>query len=92
MDSNKVFPPGMNNHGLSGFVMMLPYIEQTAVYDQIAARNFSFRPWDAEPATTTTISAFLCPSDGSAGNNAFGGDDVRGNSSYVLSRGDALPS
>jgi prepilin-type N-terminal cleavage/methylation domain-containing protein/prepilin-type processing-associated H-X9-DG protein len=89
MDSNKVFPPGMNNHGLSGFVMMLPYIEQTAVYDQIAARNFSFRPWDAEPATTTTISTFLCPSDGSAGNNAFGGDDVRGNSSYVLSRGDA---
>jgi prepilin-type N-terminal cleavage/methylation domain-containing protein/prepilin-type processing-associated H-X9-DG protein len=89
MDSHKVFPPAMNNYALSGFVMMLPYIEQTAIYDRIAARSFAFRPWEVEPATDTMIAAFLCPSDGEATNNVSGGDERRGNCSYVLSRGDA---
>lgn len=90
MDAYKVFPPGVNSYALSGFVMMLPFVEQSAVYDRIAARQFSFRPWDVEPATDTMIATFLCPSDGEAANNQSGNDERRGNCSYVLSRGDTF--
>ncbi len=50
--------------------MLLPYMEQTAVYNSC---NFSWTVWDMggpqynSTASNTMISAFLCPSDGNAG-------------------------
>jgi len=54
----------------SAHAMMLPYMEQSAVYNTI---NFNFlSSYDLAgainyTASTTTIQAFLCPSDGNAG-------------------------
>jgi prepilin-type processing-associated H-X9-DG protein len=90
MDSHKVFPPGLNQHALSALVFLLPYVEQSAVYDPIASQNFSFTPWSGTQCQAK-ISTFLCPSDGPAFNDSEGADDPqRGNHSYVFSRGDAF--
>lgn len=89
-DSYKVFPPGMIGTGdlwsggldwistrdrMSGFVSLMPYIEQTALYEQISSpmtyngRNFppfGPVPWigpSAYPPWGQQIPALLCPSD-----------------------------
>ena len=54
----------------SAHAMMLPYIEQTQVYN---AANFSWNIWYADGANINAtvwnikVAAFLCPSDGNAG-------------------------
>ena len=92
-DSHKVFCPGMIGTGdlwsggldwistrdrMSGFVSLMPYIEQTALYDQISSpltfggRDFpAFGPvpWigpSSYPPWGQQIPALLCPSDGNA--------------------------
>ncbi len=60
--------PDGNSNRLCGFVAMLPYIEQTALYDQIKAGDSSIPPWGAGPwtgwAVWNTAPAMLsCPSD-----------------------------
>ncbi len=73
----------------SGFAMLLPYLDQAPVYEQI---DFSYR-WDSNVAGTrnntmarTKIAAFLCPSDpGSSANY----DANMGPTSYGLSAGPA---
>lgn len=95
--TNDTFPPGgvcaqaatgcsysWNGHSAQG--MMLPFLEQTAVYNAI---NFSFVPWsggglNSDPNSTarySTINAFLCPSD----QNAQSSSDRR--NSYLASQG-----
>jgi prepilin-type N-terminal cleavage/methylation domain-containing protein/prepilin-type processing-associated H-X9-DG protein len=56
--------------------LMLNYMEQSALYNSI---NFSYAPeWSGTPAYAinstaylTTVSSFLCPSDGNAGKGGF---------------------
>jgi len=64
-DVHKLFPSRENaTQSVSGFVSLLPYIEQQALYNTIASSvnwswpyNPSYTPWQV------TISALLCPSD-----------------------------
>jgi prepilin-type N-terminal cleavage/methylation domain-containing protein/prepilin-type processing-associated H-X9-DG protein len=72
------------SNGLSGLALMLPYLEQTAIYNSL---NFSLGLiWGGSPpgldpiqftAITSTVSSFLCPSDG----------DGVGRNNYMLSNG-----
>lgn len=106
-DSMKMFPalkqgtsgpwtgnyPGDNNSGrLSGFVMLLPYIEQQPMYDQIKRGDPSsginpwgpyawtgWGPWNDSPDT------LLCPSDS-------GADRTGKSNSYAFSVGDQIQS
>jgi len=78
-DSHLVFPPGAatgnstvsfasggGNLAATGYVLMLPYLDQTNVYNQL---NFNVSSmWDATnfPAGNTIIPAFICPSSASS--------------------------
>ncbi|TVS12521.1 MAG: DUF1559 domain-containing protein [Planctomycetaceae bacterium] len=69
---------------LSGFVGLLPYIEQQAVYDMSAQNNFSPGGWVDVPNSPVyaKIPGFFCPSDPSAQ------DHARGRRNYKMSMGD----
>ena len=72
---------------VSGFVPLCPYLEQSALYDQIVADSYnggfnSDAP--SESYLTTPLSVFLCPSDGE-GENGQGG---QARSNYRMSYGD----
>ncbi|MGC1272391.1 MAG: DUF1559 domain-containing protein [Planctomycetaceae bacterium] len=79
----------------SGFVGMLPYIEQTPLYQQISGSftnaggttwaPFTASPWDQNYTPfTAKIPAFLCPSDA---DTTAGG--AIGKTNYMFSRGDS---
>jgi prepilin-type N-terminal cleavage/methylation domain-containing protein len=58
-------PPGTGTYGAGVFVLILPFIEQTNVYRQIdvnraALSAFNMPP--SNPAYSTVIPSFLCPS------------------------------
>ena len=96
--TNNTFPMGMSKQydgdgwdGWSPQSMLLPFMEQTAVYNAI---NFSWSIRHGQPsspgycvnstASTTKISSFLCPSDGRAGQGGSGEPDIN---SYYGSMG-----
>jgi len=105
-DSNKVFP-GMrcgtgatggsnrmdNQRSLSGFVSILPYIEQTALYQQITSQQGAFPAWGPSPwegdyvPWQVKIGPYLCPSDGRS--NSWGPGTV-GFRNYVMCVGDTI--
>ncbi len=77
--------PCISWNGWSAQAMMLPYLEQTTIYN---AANFFFDPINDPQAINTTafftkISAFLCPSDGNAGTSGSGGSTACINSYYA---------
>ncbi|HUT90126.1 MAG TPA: DUF1559 domain-containing protein [Thermoguttaceae bacterium] len=112
-DSHKVFPPRMigtgdlwtssgantNRDRMSGFVSLLPYVEQVALYDQISGPltvggttypAFGTEPWTTAhgyPPWTQQVGGFLCPSDGNAARKASS-QLCRNN--YRFSIGDAI--
>lgn len=71
-------------HGkMSGFVSLLPQIEQAPRFQQImslATQNSTFAPWTANELVQQDIPAFLCPSDPPA-------DRVRGRNNYRMCAG-----
>ena len=74
----------------SGLMVMLPYIEQQALYTE-AVNRWDSNPGDASPWSTgdnpawcKTVNAYLCPSDGGGPQNA--GELAA--TSYHLNRGD----
>jgi prepilin-type processing-associated H-X9-DG protein len=71
------FPPGSNPQGFTVISLLLPYLEQNAIYNEI---NFNKSATDSSNSvpTSTTIKTLLCPSDviqtppsPLAGNNYF---------------------
>ncbi len=71
----------------SGLSVMLPYLEQTALYNELIDDIESgASPWTraADRAVCQMVSSFLCPSEGNQ-KNASG---ETGNSNYRLCRGD----
>jgi prepilin-type N-terminal cleavage/methylation domain-containing protein/prepilin-type processing-associated H-X9-DG protein len=76
-DVYKVIPPyGLGHWNPTGnwapMPLLLPYIEQTWRYDQIAATKFACDgPYGRLPACIGAVSIFLCPSD-PIGQNATG--------------------
>lgn len=79
-----------NCRRLSGFYAILPFVEQSALFDAIAAGDASIpispggpAGWDSWPVwDNAVIPGFLCPSD-----PGFNVDDSKSNS-YVFSAGD----
>jgi prepilin-type N-terminal cleavage/methylation domain-containing protein/prepilin-type processing-associated H-X9-DG protein len=72
-------------NGWSAQTLMLPYLEQTSIYN---AANFAFDPINDPQVVNTTafftkINAFLCPSDGNAGASGSGGSTPCINSYYA---------
>ena len=71
-----------NARRYSGFVGMLPFMEQQPLFTQISGDNFAAVPWDGGYVPfTTEIPTFLCPSD----REREGGV---GKTNYMFSRGD----
>jgi len=79
---NNGFADG-NMRRYSGLVMLLPFIEQSALYEMEATRvrpngdraGWEGNPWDADwygerNAWSTVVNVFLCPSDGNGSNPA----------------------
>ncbi len=77
-------PASTSAYRLSGFVAMLPFMEQQAVYDQSSSNNFSPGGWCnvADSPVYAKISGFFCPSDGQVDSYA------RGARNYMMSMGD----
>ncbi len=58
-------PPGTGTYGPSMFTLILPYLEQNNVYQQIDVNRAALSTVNmppANPAYSTTIRTFLCPS------------------------------
>jgi prepilin-type N-terminal cleavage/methylation domain-containing protein/prepilin-type processing-associated H-X9-DG protein len=58
-------PAGTGSHGPSVFVLILPYLEQDSVYRQIDTTKGALNPVNmppSNPAYSTSLSVFLCPS------------------------------
>ena len=81
-------------------VFLLPYVEQNAVYTEVVSYTQADRnprlvnPWSGDftvdfPALATTITAFLCPSDGNATQPSTDGHKS-GRLNYMTSRGDSM--
>ncbi|TWT39328.1 DUF1559 domain-containing protein [Blastopirellula retiformator] len=65
-DTHKLFPPGFNNElGWGWGAKILPFIEQTALYDEIDQVNGLMDLSDADilAAVQIPLDAFRCPSD-----------------------------
>ena len=87
--------------GLSAFVMLLPYLEQTALYNQWASPQASpaYNAWGPVPwygwnfqPHHVQIPSILCPSDGAAGKIRDDGRPYwwQGDNSYVFCWGDEV--
>lgn len=77
-------PGGTNAYRMSGFIGLLPYMEQTPLYELLASNNFSPGGWftvSGSPADKK-IPGFICPSD------AIGPGLNRGVRNYMMSMGD----
>ncbi len=95
-DTFKEFPPYVLLAGdpaayhwtsYSGFVGILPFIEQGSLYDQLKSSSLDFYRRCDDGAVTPwhrvdPVSAFRCPSDGD-----FPNTDYRGNSNYAMCAG-----
>jgi prepilin-type N-terminal cleavage/methylation domain-containing protein/prepilin-type processing-associated H-X9-DG protein len=77
--------PCISWNGWSAQALLLPYLEQTTIYN---AANFYFDPINDPQSINTTafftkINSFLCPSDGNAGTAGSGGSAPCINSYYA---------
>jgi len=83
-----------NNMALSGFVSLLPYMEQKPLYDQIATGwpgPGGPTPWESYAGWNHQVPGLLCPSDGGAQNmntkNIYAG---QGSTNYNFCMGDSI--
>ncbi|HUT90127.1 MAG TPA: DUF1559 domain-containing protein [Thermoguttaceae bacterium] len=108
-DSHKVFPSRMGGTGcgwntsggnrgrLAGWIALFPYIEQSALYDQISGPltvgattfpPFGPEPWaGGYPPWTEQLAALKCPSDGAV---FKAGSGSRARLNYRFSVGDSI--
>lgn len=80
-----------NSARVSGFIPLLPYIEQTAMYDQIRAGGNGAPPlgprgWSSWANWNYTIPTLICPSDV----HARPASGAVGQNNYAFSRGDSI--
>lgn len=77
-------PSSTSAYRLSGFVGLLPFMEQNAVYKMFSNNNFSPGGWVDIPNSPVyaKIKGFYCPSDGMSSSFA------RGARNYMMSMGD----
>ncbi|MGY8770848.1 MAG: DUF1559 domain-containing protein [Pirellulales bacterium] len=82
---NSWSPTNTNAYRMSGFLSILPFMEQGNIYDLAAKNNFSPAPWKkiAGSHIVAVIPAFHCPSCPNADSYANGGAR-----NYMMSMGD----
>ena len=96
--ANKRFPARQSGTGtlnvggqrmrLSIFVSILPYIEQSALYERILSRPAAF-PWENHVDWNSTLPGYICPSDSyGATTDARGSAAPNGKCSYSVNGGD----
>ncbi len=69
-------------------VLLLPFMEEQAIYDELMATHVGIeRPWHATAVTRTWMGGLICPSDGLA-SNVPAANDGRTPISYQCNRGD----
>lgn len=93
-----------NRETMSGLVALMPYLDESALYDAISSRyentdGFVFAPWGKHPDKFSgdpyyplwdmPVSAFVCPADGEGDPGRKDRTDF-GRVSYVMSRGDTI--
>jgi prepilin-type N-terminal cleavage/methylation domain-containing protein len=98
-DVYNVLPYGEGNTGAnpptagirySGFVGMLPYMDQAPLFNQIAANKFQNVPWDwGYQPFLQTIPVILCPSDSTTSATQGWTPTGIGGTNYMFSRGDS---
>lgn len=100
-DASRVLPPRQTGPGApglsgstaatrwSGFVSLLPFLDQAPLYSQIQSTNEI--PWGNNAAWRTNLSMLVCPSD-STGADPSGSPNQRGYLNYLFSAGDTLSS
>jgi prepilin-type N-terminal cleavage/methylation domain-containing protein len=68
-DSYRVFPPGVNNGGWAWSFLVLPYLEQSTVYNKINPNANTLAAARVNNLTTlqTPLIVFICPSDNGPG-------------------------
>jgi prepilin-type N-terminal cleavage/methylation domain-containing protein/prepilin-type processing-associated H-X9-DG protein len=89
-------PQSQSAYGMmSGLVVLLPYLEQGALYDQYTSVQGSFPAWGPVPWVggfpphNQQIATVTCPSDAQAGQMIAGTPyAAQGNSSYLFCTGD----
>ncbi|MEW4454097.1 DUF1559 domain-containing protein [Bremerella sp. JC817] len=73
----------LGNHGrLSGFIGLLPFLEQRALWEQYAQDNFTQDPWEDWAPNNTQVAGLLCPSDSTPATGHLG------KTNYCFSAGD----
>lgn len=82
-----------NSNRLSGWIGLLPFLEQKALYDQIASGNgthpsFGPKPWDAFAPFQTQVPGLICPSESAEPANPSRDRGI-GSSNYAFSNGDS---
>lgn len=86
-DTYKSFPYGTTQGRISYLARMLPYVEQSALYDRIDF-NVSYNAPQNLPVLNTHIAAFLCPSDSdNLPTNLGGRNNYYGNSGFDILHG-----
>lgn len=80
-----------NDFRVSGFIPLLPYIEQGAIYDQIRSGGNGYPPygpagWFSWANWNYTIPTLICPSDV----HGMPAPGAVGQNNYALSRGDSI--
>ncbi len=74
---------GLGGRRHSGYVGMLPQLDQQPMFEQLSDVNFQRDPWDTSfNPFTRTISGLICPSDGNVTSGI-------GKSNYTFHRGDS---
>jgi prepilin-type N-terminal cleavage/methylation domain-containing protein/prepilin-type processing-associated H-X9-DG protein len=89
-DGGSAVVPGTatNRTAYSPNVSLLPYLDQTPIFNEIAAKTSNRRPWDGgSPWATTQPGNFSCPTDATTGSPH---GNTRGLMSYAWSAGDSI--
>ncbi len=85
---------GGNNNAGSGFIVLLPFIEESSLYEQISSAGFGPAPWASNNANwVTNITTLLCPSDRrptTINDSVYG--QHHGATNYSFSGGDWIPA
>ncbi len=79
--------PGQHRTRLSGFVALMPYMDQTPLFQTIDSANPQQFPWTSTTYWNTSPAALVCPSD--PGKSPPNGA-LRGKRNYVFCAGDSM--
>lgn len=92
LDVHEVFPYGYDDSPATRkrdtfFHRVLPFIEQTALYEEYESRNLTWVHWYPSDFASQAVDSFMCPSDPSSPATGGGGSDNGFQGNYVVCAG-----